>query len=48
MANDVSFQLNPANGGINWGFCSHGAKTKSEIEYAVQVDTSSVKGSGTT
>lgn len=50
MANEVSFQLNSRDGGINWGYCSQGGNSKSEVEkeYAVQVDTSSVKGSGTT
>ena len=47
MANDPSYVFNPANGGINWGYCKPRDAKPKTIKYTVELVTSSLPNSGT-
>jgi hypothetical protein len=46
MANEPSFVLNPANGGLNWGFCQRDKKP-AMVKYVAIVNTSQIEKSET-
>jgi len=47
MANEPSYVFNPANGGINWGFCKPKDGKAKTIKYTVELVTSALPNSGT-
>jgi len=47
MTNDPSYNFNPNNGGINWGYCKTGVSSIKQIKYKINLKTSNLPNSGT-